>query len=43
LKTHPDLAERFKDATPLETVKGFGLPLGSKKRNLSGERFLLTW
>jgi geranylgeranyl reductase family protein len=42
LKTHPDLAERFKDATPLETVKGFGLPLGSKKRNLSGERFLLT-
>lgn len=42
LKTHPHLVERFKDATPLETIKGFGLPLGSKKRNLSGERFLLT-
>jgi len=42
LKTHPHLSERFKNATPLETVKGYGLPLGSKKRNLSGERFLLA-
>lgn len=42
LKTHPDLAERFIDAKPIETVKGYGLPLGSKKRNLSGERFLLA-
>lgn len=42
LKTHPHLAERFKDAKPLETIKGYGLPLGSKKRNISGERFLLT-
>ena len=42
LKTHPHLIERFKDAKPLETVKGYGLPLGSKKRHLSGERFLLA-
>jgi len=42
LKTHPHLVERFKDAKPLETIKGYGLPLGSKKRNLSGERFLLA-
>lgn len=42
LKIHPHLKERFKDAWPLETIKGFGLPLGSRKRNLSGERFLLT-
>lgn len=42
LKTHPHLAERFKNAKPLETIKGYGLPLGSKKRNLSGERFLLA-
>ena len=42
LKTHPDLAVRFKDAKPLETIKGYGLPLGSKKRQLSGNRFLLT-
>ncbi len=42
INTHPNLKERFKDATPLETIKGYGLPLGSKKRNISGERFLLT-
>ena len=42
LKTHPHLADRFKNAKPLETVKGYGLPLGSKKRNISGEGFLLT-
>ncbi len=42
IKTHPNLIERFKDARPLETIKGYGLPLGSKKRNISGERFLLT-
>jgi menaquinone-9 beta-reductase len=37
----PVLKERFKNAIPMETPKGYGLPLGSKKRNLSGERFLL--
>ncbi len=42
LDTHPDLKERFKNATPLETVKGHGLPIGSKKRAISGERFLLV-
>jgi flavin-dependent dehydrogenase len=42
IKTHPNFKDRFKDANPLETIKGYGLPLGSKKRNISGERFLLT-
>jgi geranylgeranyl reductase family protein len=42
ITTHPNLRERFKHAKPLETIKGYGLPLGSKKRNISGERFLLT-
>ncbi len=41
ITTKPTLIERFKDAEPLETVKGFGLPFGGKKRNLSGNRFLL--
>ena len=41
LKSHPLLKDRFANASPLETVKGFGLPLGSKKRTLSGDRFLL--
>lgn len=38
---HPTLKMRFENAKPLETVKGFGLPLGSKKRKLSGNRFIL--
>jgi len=42
ITNHPDIKERFKNAKALETVKGYGLPLGSKKRNISGERFLLT-
>lgn len=42
ISTDPRLKKRFESATALETVKGFGLPLGSKQRTLSGERFLLT-
>lgn len=38
---HPLLQKRFKNAKPLESVKGYGLPIGSKKRPISGERFLL--
>ncbi len=41
IETDPKLKERFKNAKPLETVKGFGLPLGSAKRKISGERYLL--
>ena len=41
IETHPNVKERFKNATPLEDVKGFGLPLGSKKRRISGNRYLL--
>ena len=37
----PEVATRFAEAIPLETVKGFGLPLASKKYNLSGNRFML--
>lgn len=35
------IAKRFKNARRLDQVKGFGLPLGSKKRRISGERFML--
>ncbi|MEJ7643641.1 MAG: geranylgeranyl reductase family protein [Chryseolinea sp.] len=42
LTTHPLLQERFRYAVSLETVKGFGLPLGSVKKKISGNRFLLT-
>jgi len=41
LNNHPNLKDRFKNAKPLEDIKGFGLPLGSKKKQLSGNRFLL--
>ncbi len=41
IQNHPNVKHRFKDAKPLESVKGFGLPMGSKKRPCSGNRFLL--
>ncbi|WP_460503183.1 geranylgeranyl reductase family protein [Hymenobacter agri] len=41
LTTHPDLAPRFAHATRLGSVKGFGLPLGSKRRALSGADYFL--
>ena len=41
--THdPVISQRFKNATPLSDIKGFGLPLGSKKRPISGEGFMLV-
>ena len=42
ISTHEHLKTRFKNARPLESVKGYGLPLGSRKIPVSGERFLLT-
>jgi len=42
IKTHPNLKNRFENAVIEGSIKGWGLPLGSKKRNLSGNRFLLT-
>lgn len=42
LDTDPALKDRFKDAVLIDKVDGYGLPLGSKKRSLSGERFMLT-
>lgn len=33
--------DRFESAEPMETMKGWGLPLGSKKRPIQGNRFML--
>ncbi|MFN8276435.1 MAG: geranylgeranyl reductase family protein [Chitinophagales bacterium] len=41
ITTHPQLRQRFSKARLEGTVKQFGLPLGSKKRQLSGANFLL--
>ena len=42
IANHPALKGRFANATLEGSIEGWGLPLGSKKRPLSGNRFLLT-
>lgn len=42
IATHPNLKDRFANAAIEGNIEGWGLPLGSKKRALSGNRFLLT-
>ncbi len=39
---HPQIAPRFADAWQTDKVRGFGLPIGSRKLSISGHRFLLT-
>ncbi len=41
IDTHPTLKERFKNATLEGSIQGYGLPLGSKKRVISGDGYLL--
>jgi len=42
IESEPQLRERFENSELVSDIKGFGLPLGSKKRNISGESFLLV-
>ncbi len=42
LETHPKFKERFKNAKLEGKVMGWGLPLGSKKREISGDNYILT-
>lgn len=42
IKEDPALKERFRDAIAVSPVEGYGLPLGSKRRSLSGHRYMLT-
>jgi flavin-dependent dehydrogenase len=41
IATHPALKDRFKNAEQLTPLEGFGLPLGSKKRKLFGDNYML--
>lgn len=41
IEQNPQIRARFRDAEPVSDVKGWGLPLASLKRKLSGKRFLL--
>jgi geranylgeranyl reductase family protein len=38
----PVMKERFKNPELVGTIDGYGLPLGSKKRKLHGERYMLV-
>jgi flavin-dependent dehydrogenase len=42
IKTDPLLVARFKYATPLETVKGYGLPLSGSNRKAYGDGWILV-
>ncbi len=42
VKEDPIIKDRFKNASLVNTVDGYGLPLGSKKRIISGERYMLV-
>jgi flavin-dependent dehydrogenase len=42
IATDPVMKERFKNAELTGSIDGYGLPLGSKKRKLHGERFMLV-
>lgn len=41
IETHPVLKKRFANATLDGDIKGFGLPLGSKSRSISGDHYML--
>ena len=41
IENHPVLKDRFSEASLIDSIKGYGLPLGSKKRPLSGDGYLL--
>lgn len=42
ISEHPVISHRFKDAVLVDNIKLHGLPLGGKRRQISGERILLT-
>lgn len=42
IESHPPFRERFQDAELVGEIVGYGLPLGSKKRLLSGDGFMLV-
>lgn len=41
IQTHPALKERFAQARLVGDIRGYGLPLGSRQRILSGNQYLL--
>src|SRR5437762_969777 len=39
IRSHPPISERFAEAEMVGELNGWGLPLGSKKRKISGDHF----
>lgn len=42
IENEPELKSRFSQARQLTDLQGFSLPLGSKKRTIAGDRYMLT-
>jgi geranylgeranyl reductase family protein len=42
IRYNPTIKDKFLNAEMMGEIKGWGLPLGSKKRKISGNNFLLT-
>ncbi len=42
IQDHPEISKRFKNAKAITPIEGWGLPLGSVKRKISGDNFLLV-
>ena len=41
LVEHPRFKDRFANAEPIDSIKGWGLPLGSKPRQMAGDGWML--
>ena len=41
IKEEPDLKERFRNAEPIDQVRGWGIPLASVQRRVVGDNYLL--
>jgi flavin-dependent dehydrogenase len=42
IKNNPNIAHRFKNATLVNKIQGWGLPMGMKQSPVSGDNYLLT-
>jgi geranylgeranyl reductase family protein len=42
VNSHPEFSKRFENAEMIGKLEGYGLPLGSKSRHISGDRFMLV-
>lgn len=42
IQNNPHLRRRFANATPMDTIHGWGIPMGVKQEPVSGNNFMLT-